>query len=152
MRLVILDTGTLGLLTHPRAQADALACRHWAQRLLAAGARLIVPGVADYELRRELIRAGKISGLRRLDAVRAGFEFDPLSQAGLDKAAELWAVVRNAGLTTAHPAALDGDAILAAQTIRGADGGDVATIAPNTPLTLPLFPGIDPRPCPSITS
>jgi hypothetical protein len=117
MRLIVLDTGTLGLLTHPRAQPAALACRQWAQAHLAAGIRMIVPGIADDELRRELIRAGKTSGVRRLDAVRAGFEFDPITQDALDKAAELWAAVRNSGLATAHPAALDGDAILAAQTI-----------------------------------
>ncbi len=64
MRLVILDTGTLGLLTNPRARPDALACRQWAQSLLAAGTRVIVPGIADYELRRELIRARKTLGLR----------------------------------------------------------------------------------------
>ena len=66
----------------------------------------------DYELRRELIRAGKTSGVRRFDAVRAGF--DPITQDALDKAAELWAAVRNSGLATAHPMAFDGDAILAA--------------------------------------
>jgi predicted nucleic acid-binding protein len=103
MRLIILDTGTLGLLSHPRARPDALACRQWAQARLAAGARVIVPGIADYELRRELIRAGKTAGLRRLDAARTGFEFDSITQDALDKAAELWAVVRNAGLATASP-------------------------------------------------
>jgi predicted nucleic acid-binding protein len=137
VRLVVLDTGTLGLLTHPRAQADALACRHWAQVLLAAGIRVIVPGIADYELRRELIRAG--------------FEFDPMTQAALDEAASLWAAARNTGLTTAHPAALDGDAILAAQTILAASAGDVVTIATNNPRHLSRFPGIDARPWQSIT-
>jgi predicted nucleic acid-binding protein len=152
MRLIILDTGTLGLLTHPRAQPAALACRNWAQDHLAAGIRVIVPGIADYELRRELIRAGKTSGLRRLDAVRAGFEFDPVTQAALDKAAELWAAVRNAGLVTAHPAALDGDAILAAQTILAAGPGDVVTIATQNARHLARFPGIDARSWPSITA
>jgi hypothetical protein len=124
MNIVVLDTGTLGLLTHPRARPDAVDCRRWAQALLFGSTRLIIPGIAEYELRRELVRAGKTLGLRRLDLARAGFEFDPISQAVLDKAAELWAAVRNAGLTTAHPAALDGDAILAAQTIlAGGPGG-----------------------------
>jgi hypothetical protein len=62
MRLIVLDTGTLGLLTNPLARPDALACRQWAQARLASGARMIVPGIADYELTRELIRAGKTSG------------------------------------------------------------------------------------------
>jgi predicted nucleic acid-binding protein len=152
MRLIVLDTGTLGLLTHPRARPDALACQQWAQARLAAGARVIVPGIADYELRRELIRAGKTSGLRRLDAVRSGFEFDPITQAALDEAAALWAAVRNTGLTTAHPAALDGDAILAAQTILAAQAGDVVTIATNNARHLSRFPGIDARPWQSVSS
>jgi len=99
-----------------------------------------------------LIRARKTLGLRRLDAVRAGFEFDPITQVALDKAAELWAAVRTAGLTTAHPAALDGDAILAAQTILGADVGDVVTIATHNARHLSRFPGIDARHWSSITS
>jgi predicted nucleic acid-binding protein len=152
MRLIVLDTGTLGLLTPPRARSDALACQQWAQARLTAVARVIVPGIADYELRRELIRAGKTSGLRRLDAVRSGFEFDPITQAALDKAAELWAAVRNTGLTTAHPAALDGDAILAAQTILAAQAGDVVAIATNNARHLSRFPGIDARPWQSVTS
>ena len=152
MRLIILDTGTLGLLTHPGAQPAALACRKWAQGHLVAGTRVILPGIVDYELRRELIRAGKTAGLRRLDAARAGFKFDPVTQAAIDKAADLWAAVRNAGLATAHPAALDGDAILAAQTILAALPGDVVTIATHNARHLSRFPGIDARPWPSITT
>ena len=152
MRLIVLDTGTLGLLTNPRARLDALACRKWAQGRLAAGARMIVPGIVDYELRRELIRAGKTSGLRRLDAARSGFEFAPITQSALDEAAVLWAAVRNTGLTTAHPMALDGDAILAAQTILAAQSGDVVTIATNNARHLSRFSGIDARPWQSITS
>ena len=70
----------------------------------------------------------------------------------LDKAADLWAMVRNSGLATAHPAALDGDAILAAQTILAANVGDVATIATNNARHLSRFPGIDAWPWPSIIS
>ena len=151
MRLVVLDTGTLGLLTHPRALPDALACRQWAQALLSAGIRVIVPGIADYELRRELIRAGKTSGVHRLDVARAGFEFDPITQAALDEAAALWAAVRNAGMATAHPAALDGDAVLAAQAILAADAGDTLTIATNNSRHLLRFPGIDAQPWQMIT-
>jgi predicted nucleic acid-binding protein len=117
---------------------------------LAAGIRVIVPGIADYELQRELIRARKAAGLRRLDAVRAGFEFDPVTQEALDEAALLWASVRNSGLTTAHPAALDRDAILAAQTILAAGAGDVVTVATDNPGHLSRFPGIDARPWQSI--
>ena len=78
---------------------------------------------------RELIRAGKIAGLRRLDAVRMGLEFDPIMQAALDRAAELWAVVRTAGQPTAANETLDGDSILAAQALLAGGPGDVVTVA-----------------------
>jgi len=112
MRLVFLDTGPLGVLTNPKGTPEALACQQWVRNLLAAKVRVVVPAIADYELRRELIRAGKIAGLRRLDAVRMGLEFDPITQAALDRAAELWAVVRTGGQPTAAYEALDGDSSL----------------------------------------
>src|SRR3954453_21462256 len=112
MRLVFLDTGPLGILTHPKGTPRALACQQWVRGLRAAKARVVVPAIADYELRRELIHAGKIAGLRRLDAVRLGLEFDPITQAALDRAAELWAISRTTGMPTARDEALDGDCIL----------------------------------------
>ena len=129
MRLVFLDTGPLGVLTNPKGTPEALACQQWVRDLLAAKVRVVVPAIADYELRRELIRAGKIAGLRRLDAVRMGLEFDPITQAALDRAAELWAVVRTGGQPTAAYEALDGDSILAAQALLAIGPGDVVTIA-----------------------
>lgn len=100
MRLVFLDTGPLGVLTNPKGTPEALACQQWVRDLLAAKVRVVVPAIADYELRRELIRAGKIAGLRRLDAVRMGLEFDPITQAALDRAAELG---QSSGLAASPP-------------------------------------------------
>jgi len=87
-----------------------------------------------------------------LDYLKRVVDEDRMTQAVLDEAAVLWAAVRNAGLMTAHPTALDGDAILAAQTILVADSGDVVTIATDNPRHLSRFPGIDARPWRSITS
>jgi len=56
MRLIFLDTGPLGLLSNPRGKPEADHCRQWAKDLLASGARLFVPEIADYEVRRELLR------------------------------------------------------------------------------------------------
>jgi predicted nucleic acid-binding protein len=143
MRLVFLDSGPLGILANPTATPSALACNQWANDLLASNARIIVPAIADYEVRRELIRAGKVAALRRLDFIRASLEFDPITQAAFDRAAELWAFVRTGGRPTAAPEALDGDCILAAQILLAVGIGDVATIATKNSGHLSYFLGID---------
>jgi predicted nucleic acid-binding protein len=149
MRLIFLDTGTLGLISHPKAKPEAEACRQWATGLLSAGARIIVPGIADYEARRELIRDGRTASLRRLDAIREGYEFAPITQEVLDEAAVLWANIRNAGLPTADDKALDGDVILAAQALRAAEPGDILTVASDNVRHLSRF--VDARPWETIT-
>lgn len=129
MRLVFLDTGTLGILTNPKGTPISLSCQQWVRGLLAARVRVIVPGIADCELRRELIRASRLVGLRRLDTIREELEFAPITQAALDRAAELWAATRTGGLPTAGNQSLDGDVILAAQALLAVGSDDVVTIA-----------------------
>ena len=52
-RAILLDTGPLGLLTSPPGRkGNAAVCARWLRSLLAAGARVVVPEIADYELRR----------------------------------------------------------------------------------------------------
>ena len=70
-KAVFLDTGVLGILTNPRRTTETVAVAQWAVALLASGRRLLVPAIADYEVRRELIRAGKQDGLAALDAWNA---------------------------------------------------------------------------------
>ncbi len=60
----MLDTGPLGLLVHPRPQQGILG---WHGQLVIAGVQVIIPEIADYELRRELIRLGSLRSLRRLE-------------------------------------------------------------------------------------
>lgn len=69
--LVFLDTGPLGMVTNPRATTQTERCTRWIEGLLARGVRVLIPEIADYELRRELLRAEKVEGLRRLDALVA---------------------------------------------------------------------------------
>ncbi len=115
--LVLLDSGPLGLLSNPTRKGPASAAREWATARLHAGDQLCVPEVADYEVRRELIRADKQFGLQRLDELCAGLTYEPLTTAIMRAAATLWADARNAGWPTAVDAALDGDVILAAQAM-----------------------------------
>jgi predicted nucleic acid-binding protein len=114
---VILDSGPLGLLSNPKISPAGVACNEWLNDLLDRDRRVIIPGIVDYEIRRELLRAGKVVGLRRLEELREQLEFLPITQTALFRAAELWAEVRQRGLTTAADAALDGDCILAAQVL-----------------------------------
>jgi len=129
MNLAYLDTGPLGRISNPRATPENLRCLAWARSLVAAGFRVVVPEIADYEVRRELLRVGATAGLARLDLVRASFHFAPLTSETMLRAAELWADVRRRGIPTASPDALDGDAILAAQALVGAGPGDTVVVA-----------------------
>lgn len=90
-------------------------CRRWVADLVAGGCRVIVPEIADYEVRRELVRGGRTLSIQALDALAVQFEFLPLTTVAMKIAAELWAFARNAGIQTAHNLDLDADMILCAQ-------------------------------------
>ena len=116
---VFLDSGPLGLLTNTNRTPAAVACLQWAVDMMTAGHRFVVPSIADYEVRRELERAGKVNGLASLDAWNTAYpdRYLPLSDSALRLGAKLWARVRNAGTTTADPKELDGDVLIAAQAL-----------------------------------
>lgn len=113
--LIVLDSGPLGLLSNPTTSGPGRQAQDWARARISAGDQIIVPEIADYEVRRELIRAGKTLGVQRLDELCAGLGYHPLSTHIMREAADLWAEARNRGYPTAHDAALDGDVLLAAQ-------------------------------------
>lgn len=114
-RVVLLDSGPLGLVTNPRRSPKSLECAEWLQSLLAGGADVVVPEIADYEVRRELLRAGKAQGLARLDELAGALHYLPITTAAMRKAATFWAEARQAGRPTAPDLALDADAIIAGQ-------------------------------------
>jgi predicted nucleic acid-binding protein len=100
-RVVLLDAGPLGLVTNPKHSPQSLACAQWLQTLVADGVRVILPEIADYEVRRELLRAQKTKGLARLDALARLLEYLPLTTAALRQAALFWALARQQGQPTA---------------------------------------------------
>lgn len=111
---IVLDAGPLGMVTHRGGIPEVDACKRWLLALAERGTRIAIPEIADYEVRRELLRAGKIAGVHRLDALLATFEYLPISTDVMRRAAALWADVRRRGLPTADPKAIDADVILAA--------------------------------------
>ncbi len=94
---------------------------------------MAVPEIADYEVRRELLRADKKLGIARLDDLCASLTYLPLTTPVMRDAAGLWADARNAGRPTAHPYALDGDVILAAQarSAQAAYGRETVVVTTN---------------------
>ncbi|MEG3847308.1 hypothetical protein QT971_10845 [Microcoleus sp. herbarium19] len=89
----------------------------------------MLPEIADYEVRRELIRADKMAGISRLDQLKIGIKYLPISTETMLLAAQLWAEARRRGRPTADPKALDADVILAAQAILVANEGHEVIIA-----------------------
>jgi len=146
---VLLDAGPLGMVTHGRAKPDTEACRRWLADLAARGHRIWVPAIADYELRRELIRAGKSQGVERLDALIRSTRYLALTPKTLRRAARFWAKARSIGLPTAEDVALDADMILAAQAAHVARGYNAVVVA--TTNVRHLAPFCDARPWASIS-
>jgi predicted nucleic acid-binding protein len=128
--LVVLDSGPLGLLCNARGGRINEEVRAWATSVEERGDDLVVPEIADYEVRRELVRAGLDRSRRRLDELAADLHYEPLTTAQLRAAARLWADARNAGRPTAHDHALDGDVILAAQARHLGEDVVIATTNP----------------------
>ena len=107
--------------------------QNWVMQELGAGNNIYVSEVADYEVRRELIRlirAGQLpaSRLQRLDQLKSLCLFLPVSSTSWQRAAELWAEARLQGKATASPASLDPDVLIAAQAQEVA-----ATVVTNNP-------------------
>jgi hypothetical protein len=116
---VFLDTGPLGLVTNPNLSPTTVACLQWTVDMMTAEHRFLVPAIADYEVRRELERAGKTKGIAALDAWNTAYpdRYVPLSDTALRLGAKLWASARNAGTATADPKELDADVLIAAQVL-----------------------------------
>ena len=111
-KVILLDAGPLGMVTHPRQNTDIV---EWLKKILASGAVVLVPEIADYEVRRELIRAKKFKGIKRLEDLKQAIGYLPINTQVMLLAAEFWARARNEGFPTADNKALDADVILAAQ-------------------------------------
>lgn len=103
------------MVVHPLGGPEPMRCHAWCMSLLGRGGEIRVPDIADYELRRELLRLGKGGTLLKLDSLRSAVGALAISSEVLRKAAEFWADARSRGQPTAPDLALDGDVILAAQ-------------------------------------
>jgi hypothetical protein len=55
------------MISHPRVSHGIAT---WLARLISRGIEVLVPEIADYEVRRELLRAGRAKGVERLTELR----------------------------------------------------------------------------------
>ena len=138
---MLLDAGPLGRVTHPRAETRNREAIEWLKGLISAGVSVRVPEIADYEIRRELLRAGKEKGLNRLNKLKQEIGYAPLTTETMLLAAQFWVNARNQGQQTASDGALDADVILAAQAevLESGSGNSTVEIATENPGHLSRF-------------
>jgi predicted nucleic acid-binding protein len=110
--VIVLDSGPLGKLIHPRRWHDHTL---WLDAILRANRKVVIPEIADYEVRRSLLRAGSTRQLATLDALSDALLYSPITTDVMRWAAQLWADVRRSGKPFAADDRLDGDAVLIAQ-------------------------------------
>ena len=144
-RIILLDSGPLGLAAHHPSITQVRQCLTWLATLESSGAMIVVPEIADFEVRRELLRARIAGGIRRLDQLKTRFVYLPITTPAMLRAAEFWADVRQRGIPTASPDALDADCIVAGMAAMAGRSGDTVTIATNNVVHLGRFSGIDAR-------
>lgn len=117
MKHILLDSSPLGTLSNPAQTPEVIAISLWAADCDDADHKLYVPEVIDYEIRRELLRAGKSAGIAKLNALKASLIYLPLTTDAMLLAADLWAQSWRRGQPTGDPKKLDIDVILAAQAL-----------------------------------
>jgi predicted nucleic acid-binding protein len=116
-RLIVLDSGPLGYATNPRASPVNVRCSRWIDDLLASGDQVVIPEIADFEVRRGWLRTRQPLAIERLNGLKATLLYGPITTEAMMLAAEFWADARHRGFATAGDQALDADVILAAQAV-----------------------------------
>jgi predicted nucleic acid-binding protein len=115
--MILLDTNILGYLCHSSKDEKFSEPKSWLSDLLSRSVELAIPEIADYELRRSLLRINSARSLMILERLETDLIYLPLSTSVMRQAAEIWADTRRMGHVTAPDGALDGDVILAAQAL-----------------------------------
>jgi hypothetical protein len=129
-RIVFLDAAPLGLACLPAGVKSADLCRLRIAILKANGARVVVPEIVDYEVRRKLSHRRLADGIKRLDELGTDLVYAKITTPVMRLAAILWGEVRRAGLPTSDSLkSIDADCILAAQARDACGLHDALTIA-----------------------
>lgn len=110
---LILDAGPLGGLCSRSPRYHPF--RTWVARAIASRRhQVFLHAVADFEVRRELLRQNLLASVERLDALRSALVvITPSEETYLD-ASRFWADARRAGRPGAPDESIDADLIIAA--------------------------------------
>lgn len=137
-RVVLLDSGPVGYVTHPDSEARG-PTREWLFGLLEAGTYPRLPEIIDYEHRRALLHREAFRQVERLNRFKQVFGYEPLTTEVMLTAAQFWADARKRGLPTGTERELDVDVILAAQAKALEGDGDEVIVATTNPRHLSRF-------------
>ena len=106
--IFLLDTGIVGAITNPKSlnnlSDEQKNCKNWFIEMLEKSQTFALPVfsdlrsvIVDYEVRRELLRANKSQGIKRLDELKSNITYLSLNTDDILLAAQLWAEIRNRG-------------------------------------------------------
>jgi predicted nucleic acid-binding protein len=117
--IVFLDTSILGIVTNPESRGETGECKRWYETLLVRGARIVTSEICAYEKKRGLLKQSlkqgrNVGGLQKLEELRNGIEFLPVTKEVLDEAAQVWAEAMYQNQPMTQPSRLDADAIICA--------------------------------------
>lgn len=128
---IVLDSDIISALVHSKPSVRRPLAERLKQFQLASPQNVtFLPEIIDYEVRRKLLhllinQQTTPKSIERLDRLQDVMVFVSVDHETFQEAARLWADVRSHGKSTAPPAALDVDVILAAQARQV--GGTVVT-------------------------
>jgi len=118
-RFLVLDSGPLGLLTHPQRNAEVVAINEWLARCLLSGHRVIIPAIVYYELKANCfapIKRLALPGSKPLPPQHPVATFRSLTKR-FNWPQRFGQEPRQQGRPTADAKDLDVDVILAAQAL-----------------------------------
>ena len=156
MNIIALDSEPAGLACDNPSKPAILAFLKWLEEVSGRGrTQIILPEIVDYEVRRKLLslpdRATSVGRLDDLVKPGGPLIYVPIATAAMRTAARLWADARKGGYSTADPSAIDGDVILAAQSLEHVGLNDRLLVATGNVKDLARYVGGRAQPWEDIT-
>ena len=116
--IVFIDSGVLGLLTHPKKACKPADCEDWLYSLFSKGVYVVSSDICDYEVRRSLllesVKKNSFNSLDNLNELRNVIDFLNLDTEVILAASQIWVETRKIGKQTADNYNIDVDIIILA--------------------------------------